>query len=153
MARTIFDSLSPADKRNAYANIIVKLKETNDPRFPEARNWYLQTYDPPVESDYYEGYQGPSQQFLMQHEKPSYTEYQQSLVPKWDETPGFGQAGRQLPESGAIEWLTGMKEKFFPPTLEEVQQRPYRVKRTWWFCKSTWSCHTRLVKFCGASCY
>ena len=44
MAKISLDSLSPADKQNVYANAIVKLKETNDPLFDEAREWYLQTY-------------------------------------------------------------------------------------------------------------
>ena len=91
------------------------MQRRNDPSYAEAYNWYMQTYQPPVESDYYEGYQG-------QPQKPTFTEYQPNLAP----TPGKFSIDPPLGIGGGF--LRTLADKVFPPTMDEVQQRPYRVE-------------------------
>ena len=95
-----------------------------DPGYAEAYNWYMQTYQPPVESDYYEGYQG-------QPQKPTYTDlYNQGQADRgWEAyIPTVQNLWEGAKSSGLAEWGRGWFEKAVPPTLEERQARPYIVE-------------------------
>ena len=103
-----FDSLSPEDKRNAYANAIVQLKQTNDPRFPEAKEWYRRTYmtaPVPTPADL-PGHPLTYDEYYATQAQPDF------LGTKW---------------KPASSYLMSMADTISPPTPQELLSRPYVV--------------------------
>ena len=106
-------------------DILDQLKANNDPRYNAARDSLQQqidAYDAQAAEQRSLSYQPPPGP----HQLPTQTDYLRGLTHGDDWQSGQGTVRRAL--APVIEYGQGVKDYFFPPTVEQTQQRPYQTQ-------------------------